>query len=81
MKITKQNKGHNQPFLPRKLEVCNDVESNPGPRSPKKITSNRRTLKPLKNTPSDDSDEINVKVVAKEPPRVQKLGTFPIVEI
>ena len=81
MKITEQNKGRRQPFLPRKLEVCNDVESNPGPRSPKKITSNRRTLKPLKNTPSDDSDEINDKIIAKEPPRVQKLGTFHSVEI
>ena len=81
MKSTKLNKGQSlrQPYLPRKLEICNDVESNPGPRSPKKTNANRRTLKPLlKNTPSEDSDEMNVKVIAKEPSRVQKLGTFPV---
>ena len=27
------------PFLPRKLEACNDVELNPGPKSPTKKQS------------------------------------------
>ena len=61
------------PFLPRKLEACNDVELNPGPKSPtkkqSKTANNNNNNQNIMN--NVDSREM---MPAHDLPRVKKLG-------
>ena len=60
------------PFLPRKLEACNDVELNPGPKSPTKKQSKTANNNNNQNIMNDvESREM---MPAHDLPRVKKLG-------
>ena len=71
----------NKPFMPRKLELCNDVELNPGPKSPTKV-KNACKLINIKNKTNDiklDTTKAEIiKVTANDVPRVKKLGMYYI---
>ena len=67
------NKEHKKtPFVPRKLEICNDVELNPGPRSPLKKQSKANN----NNNNQNDMNNIDSRELmpANDLPRVKKLG-------
>ena len=61
------------PFLPRKLEACNDVELNPGPKSPTKKQS--KTANNNNNNQNNMNDVDSREMMpAHDLPRVKKLG-------
>ena len=61
------------PFLPRKLEACNDVELNPGPKSPTKKQS--KTVNNNNNNQNIMNDvESREMMPAHDLPRVKRLG-------
>ena len=71
----------NKPFMPRKLELCNDVELNPGPKSPTKVKNSCKRMN-IKNKTNDikldttKADTEIIKVTANDVPRVKKLGKY-----
>ena len=61
------------PFLPRKLEACNDVELNPGPKSPTKKQSKTSNNNNNNQNNMNDVDSREM-MPAHDLPRVKKLG-------
>ena len=68
-----------RPFVARKLEVCNDVELNPGPKnstaaSPKKSTvAKKQEMSNGAQTKNEQGDSREM-MPAHDVPRVKKLG-------
>ena len=71
-------RGRRQPFVARKLQVCNDVELNPGPNrknggSPKKSVS-RMSVADHENDNNVNNGDKRDLMPANNVPRVKKLG-------
>jgi hypothetical protein len=73
------NKVAKKPFLARKLEVCNDVEMNPGPRknslAPPASPTNKSKPSNGNNMNSQNSENNDRDLMpANDVPRIKKLG-------
>ena len=65
--------GKNSPFVARKLEICNDVELNPGPRSPVKKNSKVNNVNGNNQANMSNGDP-RESMPANDLPRVKRLG-------
>ena len=69
--------GKNSPFVARKLEICNDVELNPGPKSPTKspVKKNSKVNNIINNNQANmNNGDSRDSMPANDLPRVKRLG-------